>query len=457
LRSPGQHPDGRHRRVRRHRQWLSHGFWAVTDQGLFALTNFTVSVLLARWLSQSDFGVFAVAFSVLLLMATVHSALLTDPMLVFGPSRYQDRTAAYVRRLTLLHFALTAAMGAILLLVVGLLTLLEPHFTAMTALAVLAVAAPAILFLWLVRRACYMESYPRRAAAASLIYALLVPVGMLLLRQAGILTAASALLILGLGSVLAGSWAMLRLIRSTSEPMTLGSAPDVIRTHWSYGTWALGIGLLSWVPPNAVLLTLPLWHSLGDAGILRVTTIIILPVLNVYAALLPLLMPALVRARLSGHLRSTTRMAMVLYVGLSIGYAPVVLIFGSPIAELLFGSQYSIGGATLWLLAAIPFVTAVSTVSGAVLLALERPDRMLWAYVAATAVTLLIGLPLVFAYGVNGALASMLLSTATTAILVTHASQRSTTAPSQVASAQRGEWSEEPASDGAPASGGPFL
>jgi hypothetical protein len=68
------------------RTWLSKGLWAVTDQGLFALTNFGASILLARWLPQREFGAYAVAFSVLLLMGVVHTALLTEPMLVFGTS-----------------------------------------------------------------------------------------------------------------------------------------------------------------------------------------------------------------------------------------------------------------------------------------------------------------------------------------------------------------------------------
>ena len=161
----GRHSKGRHRRVRRRNQWLSKGFWAVTDQALFALTNFAVTVLLARWLSLSDYGAFSVAFSVLLLMGTVHTALLTEPMLVLGPSRYQERTAAYVRRLATLHFALTSVMGLALLLVVGALTLLLPQFTAAITLVALALSAPAILFVWMVRRACYIESRPRLAAS----------------------------------------------------------------------------------------------------------------------------------------------------------------------------------------------------------------------------------------------------------------------------------------------------
>jgi O-antigen/teichoic acid export membrane protein len=427
---------------------VSQGLWAVTDQGLFALTNFTVSVLLARWLSPTDYGAFAVAFSVLLFMGTVHTALLTEPMLILGPSRFREHTAAYVRRLSTLHFALTSVMGVALLLTVAGLTVLQSPLRAAATLAALAVSAPAILFLWLVRRACYIESRPRLAAASALVYAVLVPAGMVLLTQVGVLTAASGVMTMGLSGLVVAIWLMLRLTRSGAEPTTLISRPEVTRAHWTYGRWALGSGLLSWVPSNAVVLALPLWHSLDDAGALRVATTLMLPVLHVQGALGPLFMPTLVRARLSGKLRSSAVAMGSLFLALSAFYAPVILIFGSWFAQLLFGTRYPIDGTTLWLLAAIPLVSAVSGVAGAVLRAVERPDRVLRTYVAATAVTLLVGLPLVFAYGVDGALASLLLSAATTAILGLYEGRRFVAAPRR----PTGAWTEPNASPDVPRS-----
>jgi O-antigen/teichoic acid export membrane protein len=428
---------------------VSQGLWAVTDQGLFALTNFTVSALLARWLSPTDYGAFAVAFSVLLLMGTVHTALLTEPMLILGPSRFRERTAAYVRRLSTLHFALTSVMGVALLLIVAGLAVLQSPFRAATTLAALAVSAPAILFLWLLRRACYIESRPRLAAASALVYALLVPAGMFSLTQVGVLTAASGVMTMAMSGLVVAIWLMLRLTRYGAEQTTTISRPEVTRAHWTYGRWALGSGLLSWVPSNAVVLALPLWHSLEDAGALRVATTLMLPVLHVQGALGPLFMPTLVRARLSGRLRSSAFAMGSLFLALSAFYAPVILIFGSWFAELLFGTQYPIDGRTLWLLAAIPLVSAVSGVAGAVLRVVERPDRVLWTYVAATTVTLLVGLPLVSAYGVDGALASLLLSAATTAILGIYEGRRFVAAPRQ----PTGAWTEPDTSPDVSSSG----
>jgi O-antigen/teichoic acid export membrane protein len=411
--------------VRRRRGWVSKGIWAIMDQGLFAVSSFAVSVLLARWLSPHGYGAFAVAFSLLLLMGTVHTAVLGEPMHVLGPGHYADRSAVYVRRLVPLHFIVTGAMGAVLLVGVMLVALVAPSLPRAT-LAFLAVSAPGILYLWLMRRACYIDARPRRAALAGLIYALLVPVGLFGLTRLSALTAASGLVLLGVLSLLVG--AGLQRVLTGRRTASAAQVPysDITHAHWNYGKWALGSAVLSWVAANAVVLVLPLWHSLGDAGTLRVATTLMLPVQNVQTALAALIMPALVRARATGQLRTNAVASGLLFVGLSAVYAPVVLVFGSRLTGLVFGPQYRIEGVTLWMLAAIPLVTAVAAISGTTLRAIERPDWVLRTYVAATVVTCLVGLPLVYRFGVDGALAALLLSSVTTAVSGVLASRRLT-------------------------------
>jgi O-antigen/teichoic acid export membrane protein len=410
--------------VRRRRSWVSKGLWAIMDQGLFALSAFVLSVLLARWLTPGDYGAFAVASTILLLMGTVHTALLGEPMHVFGPSRYRGRTADYVRRMVPLHFAATLAMSAVLLAVVAALTLFHRVPSTDATLAALALAAPCILFLWLMRRACYIDSRPHLAAVAGLGYVLLLPAALLLVEKVAVLTAASALLLSGVASLVVAWGLKSRLTGRRQAAADRIPFSDIGTVHWKYGKWALGSGFLSWVPANAVVLALPLWYSLSDAGTLRVATTLMLPMLNVQTALAALILPVLVRARLSGQLRHNATMAGLLFLGLSIVYAPVVVVFGSSLTRLLFGAQYEIRGMALWLLAVIPLVTSVSAVAGAVLRAVERPDRVLWTYIAATAMTCVVGLPLVYRFGVDGALAALLFSATTTAISGVWAAQR---------------------------------
>jgi len=94
--------------------WLQKGSWSVLDQGLFAMSNFAVNVLLARWLTPEAYGAFTVAFIIFLLGGAVHGGLFTEPMLVFGAGRFQHRVPSYLRVLLAGHVRFVIVMGLIL-------------------------------------------------------------------------------------------------------------------------------------------------------------------------------------------------------------------------------------------------------------------------------------------------------------------------------------------------------
>src|SRR5207244_1084817 len=97
----------------------SKGFWAVLDQGMFSVANFGANILLAKWMSKAQYGAFAVAFALFLLLGTFHNALIIEPMLVFGNDRYGKRLKRYLGALLYGHAAVTL-IGAALLAGAGL-------------------------------------------------------------------------------------------------------------------------------------------------------------------------------------------------------------------------------------------------------------------------------------------------------------------------------------------------
>jgi hypothetical protein len=88
-------------------------------------------------------------------------------------------------------------MSVVLLLAVLLLIGSGHNPDAAATLSSLAVASPAVLFLWLMRRAPYIDARPKMAAVAGLAYALLLPAGLLLLLSLGWLTSATSVLTMG--------------------------------------------------------------------------------------------------------------------------------------------------------------------------------------------------------------------------------------------------------------------
>jgi hypothetical protein len=118
--------------------WVTKGSLALLDQGLLSSSNFLVAILLARWLTRDQYGAYALAFSIFLLLAGFHNAFLLEPMSVFGPESYSRCLRSYIKKLFGFHFVLTLALS--LLVVVGVLL---PFFKVDRALTPANFAPPA--------------------------------------------------------------------------------------------------------------------------------------------------------------------------------------------------------------------------------------------------------------------------------------------------------------------------
>src|SRR5207244_12202458 len=64
--------------------------YAVLDQGLISGSNFLLGILLARWTGAEQYGAYALAFAIFILVSIVYQALVLEPMTVFGPSVYRS-------------------------------------------------------------------------------------------------------------------------------------------------------------------------------------------------------------------------------------------------------------------------------------------------------------------------------------------------------------------------------
>src|SRR5579863_8501001 len=96
--------------------WGSKGGLAVLDQALISGSNFVVSILLARWLMPDQYGAYAVAFGIYIMLSLVYQSLVLEPMGVFGGSTYRHNIRGYLRSLVWIHVALSVAICSALIL-----------------------------------------------------------------------------------------------------------------------------------------------------------------------------------------------------------------------------------------------------------------------------------------------------------------------------------------------------
>src|SRR5215469_16286238 len=58
------------------------GFWPIADQCVISLGNFLTTILMARALPPAEYGVFALIFGAIIMLNTVHGALVVYPVIV---------------------------------------------------------------------------------------------------------------------------------------------------------------------------------------------------------------------------------------------------------------------------------------------------------------------------------------------------------------------------------------
>jgi len=399
--------------------WVGKGSLAILDQGLFAASNFLLSVLLARWLEPAEYGAFALAYSIFLLLGVFHTAILTEPMLVFGPGKYRERFPEYLGILLRGHFALMLR-GAALLAATALLLGWVYSPAVERAFLALAIAGPFILLLWLVRRAFYVRLNPGWAAVGGGVYLLVLLASILTLRTAGRLTPATGFLAMAAGSLITS------LILAALLRPTLATDSSAIRSvaadHWRYGRWSVATAGASWLPSNIYYVLLPAWMSIEGAAALRALMNFAMPVLQSMTALSMILLPSLVRAR-KGHgdqaMHKTMHSFLTLYAFGSATYLALLVALGPRLFRLLYAGKYSAYAfLPLLLVGLVPFGSVLYTVMGSGLRALEQPKWIFWSYVGSSLVALTVGIPLVTLLGVSGALIGLLFSSLTTGALM---------------------------------------
>jgi O-antigen/teichoic acid export membrane protein len=385
--------------------WLAKGSLAVADQGVFAVSNFLLNVLLARWLAPADYGAFALAYSVFLFLLIVHNALITAPMLVFGQGKYRERFPEYLGILLRGHFGLMLPGSALL---VSAAFLLGHVYSAVVerAFLALAIAAPFILLLWLLRRAFYARLDPIWAAASGLVYFAILVACTVALHAVGHLSPSTGFLSMAAACIITSA---LLLVRLRPKLVTNSSTIRAVAAdHWTYGKWVAAGAVPNWITDNIYFIALPAWLGLAQAGALKALLNLAQPASQSITALGTLLMPILVHDREdmgSSAMKRTMKLSFVLFVSSSVGYLALLWGLRFHIFHSLYGSKFS--GYDSWPLLAvgfIPIAQSLPNVVGAALGAIERPKLGFKADAWSAACALVVGVPLAFWLGVGGAL-----------------------------------------------------
>jgi len=386
----------------------------VLDQCFFGASNLLLNVLLARWLSHEQYGVFATALSALFLVAILHAALFVEPMLVLGAKR-RDQQGAYLQLLLTGHTLFGVAAFLVCAALAAFFASAERRDLAAVLLA-LGVAVPCVMASWLLRRVFYLRGAPRVAAFASAGYFALLVIGVVLAKHSGSLSAAAALSVMAATSAAVSALLLRALPIQLFDRIEREQAGRLLKEHWSLSRWLVVVVPFEWIPGNYYYLALPVIAGLGAPALLKASMNFVQPLMQVFAALRIMLTPVFVESVDSRMRHGRALRASAVMVGAATAWYGVLFFAGDALAELLYGSSYPEVGPLLRTLGLVPVFFALGAVGSGLLRARERTGLELWVGIVASGVSLLVGIPLMLERGALGACYALVASYAAFAI-----------------------------------------
>ncbi|MFY9527630.1 MAG: hypothetical protein WBC04_14220 [Candidatus Acidiferrales bacterium] len=401
--------------------WCFKASMAITDQALISGSNFVLSIILARYLSASQYGTYAMALSTFVLFSLVHQALVLEPMSVLGPSLYRGSIRHYLGLLMWVQLGFSAIV-VICLASVGIAgsVLREPSRLTLAFIG-MGIASPFVLLFWFARRAHYLHMLPGRAVVGAIAYSALLSVGIGALYYGRVLSPFTAFLVMGVSALFTSILLLIRL-RSVKESTVAPVRPTLRQVgvqHWRYGGWALVSMVFLWIPWNILYSVVTHFRGLEATGTLIALLNLALPMTATYGAFSMLVMPYTARLGAEGGWKAARvqawKLAGLFVVG-SGAYWLVVCLFRNELIHFLYKGQYA------EVIPLVPVVALSSILAGAAMgptiaiKAMRSPATTSRVYFSSSLVSIMVGIPACRAWGYRGAVLAILLSSVTTCI-----------------------------------------
>lgn len=400
---------------------MGKNFPALCDQGLISACNFTAMLLAGRGLSQQAFGEFALAFSAVLLVNTIQSALITQPHGVLGSARWGGETyRPFTGSLAVLQIALAALAALIAVGSSGVVKVIHPNAATLARLLLwLAPFAAAWQIQEFARRVLYTE---HRFIAAffndAIAYGGTV-VALLSLRWRGGMTPISVTVAFTAANALAAVVGLVQISSSIRWELER----DHVRECWHFGKWLVAAEVLNWFSAftmfqyaTGILLGAAASAQLKAAQVIFGPTRIIAQFLS---NILPLRFSRTIAASGTDAMDSQLYRVLKIVIPASAAYSAAIAIFAVPVLRLFYGAnKYESDWQVLALFGGTALLANVLTVLMSALTARKLTRELFIAFALAAVFAVPAAVIAIKLAGVAGAVCAMIATDIVLVILI---------------------------------------
>lgn len=369
-------------------------FWAFLDQGLVSLGNFATTVILARALAPNEYGTYALLLGSILFLNTIHAALVTYPLSIFGAPMITSELPKWATK----AIANTVILGGVLLVFMCLLCTAagRPDLTLIVFMALISwelqETTRSAFFAHLRQKHAILGDGVSYLGQAALIAELWMH---------GEVTLSSSFAVMALTSLLGFCVQAAQLRLSVSS---LAGWREFARCSRKLGAWGLPARLAAFFTFQAFPWVLFCSYGAVEVGIYQAITASVSVSNPIVFSTSNLITATMAGSNKSKRYRAAARHGAH---GLAIISVYYVLAFLSPhlILRTFFGeTSFYVQQTGLFRLMIIAYaLQAVQLMAGSVIAGLAETRRYFFMQAIGMVTAVLIGLPLTAKYGVTGA------------------------------------------------------
>lgn len=366
-------------------------------------------VLLARHLGPKGFGVFVLAFTVLIFVNSIQSALFTQPHNVLGATRTGPQYAEYTSATFISQVVVSLASGLLIAATGGVMHVIS----GMHAPLLLGVALASVT--WQIQEYCRRVFYTQGDYFSAFSNDLVTyggqASGILALWQLDRLTSVGALLSIGIASLLGSAFGVIRLRSVLFYGQSRSNFQDILTENWEFGKWLLGSAIAKWASSQLYPVLAASFVGVAATGGLRATQNIVAPtniIVKTFESISP---PGAARAYRDGGFASMAR--SLIRLGGPLG-AVLILYFGTVslaaiyLVPWLMGSAYSAYSWLVWIYSVSYLVGYINLCLSVALRSTSQTVPMFVANVVSAAFTLTVGIAIVRKWELTGVAIGMI-------------------------------------------------
>ncbi|MEM7207156.1 MAG: oligosaccharide flippase family protein [Pseudomonadota bacterium] len=386
------------------------GSIAVVDQMVVSGTRFLATLLVARFCSPDELGLYSLGFSIVAMVAVVQESLVSTPYSVLCNVRKGLGKRSYSGAVLIHHVFFAGISLSLLLIVCTGLSYFYPNTELLPVLWVLVITVPLSLMWEFVRRLQFAHVTMFWALIIDSALAAILISGLLILAASDALTAKSAYWVVAIACAVVG----LTWLLSNRRVFVLKrrSIIFIASKHWKFGRWLLGSQLVMAIYQWSSYWLFAIFLSTTQTGIFSACMNVVMLANPLTIGMANILDPRLSQAFKNGGRSEIFRVlkkVILIMGGVIFLYFIFLSLFGDFVIRVLYNNDAYLGNQHLIsVLAFMVVLGAIGTPLTLAFRALQKTDLLFKIQLVEVVLMILIFVPAIQYFGMLGGAYAML-------------------------------------------------